>query len=182
MDVQNYFDYQIAEIFWANSDNGNIKYYKVPGGKWKWILYDMDWAMNNSEKIPVSWNTFNHVFDPKGTGVSDAFETTLSTSLLANDDMRQLFLERLSYFMTNVFTTDKMLASIEDYYTQMQPEMAMHYERWPEQGSVESWERNVERLRTWVQQRPQYVLQGAQDYFSLSDSQMRELFGDLWTE
>ena len=75
-----------------------------------------------------------------------------------------------------------MLASIEDYYTQMQPEMAMHYERWPEQGSVESWERNVERLRTWVQQRPQYVLQGAQDYFSLSDSQMRELFGDLWTE
>ena len=182
VDVQNYFDYQIAEIFWANSDNGNIKYYKVPGGKWKWILYDMDWAMNNSQNMPVSWNTFNHVFDPKGTGVGDAFETTLSTALLANDDMRELFLERLSYYMTNVFTTDKMLASIEDYYTQMKPEMEMHYERWPEQGSVESWERNVERLRTWVQQRPQYVLQGAQDYFNLSDSQMRELFGDLWTE
>lgn len=180
VDVVNYFDYQIAEIFWANSDNGNIKYYKVPGGKWKWILFDMDWAMNNSEKMPVSWNTFEHVFDPAGTGVGNGFETTLSTALLANDDMEELFLERLAYFMTNVYTTDNLLSSIEGYYEQMQPEMEKHYERWTEQGSVKSWERHVERLRTWVQQRPQHMLNNAQDYFDLSDSEMRELFGDLW--
>lgn len=179
VDVQNYFDYQIAEIFWANSDNGNIKYYKVPGGKWKWILYDMDWAMNNNEKMPVSWNTFNHVFDPNGTGVSNGFETVLSTSLLENDDMRDLFLERLSYYMTEVFTTDKMTAAIEELYETMKPEMEKHFERWPDHGSVESWERHVERLRTWVQQRPQYVVQGAQEYFDLSDAQVQELFGGI---
>ena len=179
VDVQNYFDYQIAEIFWANSDNGNIKYYKVPGGKWKWILYDMDWAMNNSKKMPVSWNTFNHVFDPNGTGVSNGFETVLSTSLLENDDMRDLFLERLSYYMTEVFTTDKMTAAIEELYETMKPEMEKHFERWPDHGSVESWERHVERLRTWVQQRPQYVVQGAQEHFDLSDAQVQELFGGI---
>ena len=182
VDVENYFDYQIAEIFWANSDNGNIKYYKVPGGKWKWILYDMDWAMNNSSSMPVSWNTFNHVLDPAGTGVGNAFETTLSTALLENDDMKQLFLERLGYYMQNVFTTDKLLAAIDDYYQQMLPEMEMHYERWPDQGSVESWERNVERLRTWVQQRPKYVVEAAENFFHLSDSQIIELFGELGRE
>ena len=182
VDVQNYFDYQIAEIFWANSDNGNIKYYRVPGGKWKWILYDMDWAMNNSSSIPVSWNTFNHVFDPKGTGVGDAFETTLSTSLLENDEMRELFLQRLSYYMTEVLTTDKALAAIDEMYEAMKPEMERHFERWPNDGSVQAWERSVERLRTWVQERPKYVVQNAKSYFGLSDSRISELFGDLGKE
>ena len=156
-----------------------MTYYKVPGGKWKWILYDMDWAMNNNENMPVSWNTFNHVFDPNGTGVGNGFETVLSTSLLENDDMRDLFLERLSYYMTEVFTTDKMTAAIEELYETMKPEMEKHFERWPDHGSVESWERHVERLRTWVQQRPQYVVQGAQEYFDLSDAQVQELFGGI---
>lgn len=182
VDVQNYFDYQIAEIFWANSDNGNIKYYRVPGGKWKWILYDMDWAMNNSSSIPVSWNTFNHVFDPKGTGVGDAFETTLSTSLLENDEMRELFLQRLSYYMTEVLTTDKALAAIDEMYEAMKPEMERHFERWPNDGSVQAWERSVERLRTWVRERPKYVVQNAKSYFGLSDSRISELFGDLGKE
>ena len=88
--------------------------------------------MNNNEKMPVSWNTFNHVFDPNGTGVSNGFETVLSTSLLENDDMRDLFLERLSYYMTEVFTTDKMTAAIEELYETMQPEMEKHFERWPD--------------------------------------------------
>lgn len=142
----------------------------------------MDWAMNNSSSMPVSWNTFNHVLDPAGTGVGNAFETTLSTALLENDDMKQLFLERLGYYMQNVFTTDKLLAAIDDYYQQMLPEMEMHYERWPDQGSVESWERNVERLRTWVQQRPKYVVEAAENFFHLSDSQLIELFGELGRE
>lgn len=176
VDVENYFDYQIAEIFWANSDNGNIKYYKVPGGKWKWILYDMDWAMNSSNNMPVSWNTFNHVFDPRGTGVGDAFETTLSTALLANDDMRELFLSRLSYYMKNVYTEEKMLSAIDKMYAAMQPEMEAHYKKWPDHGSVQSWERNVDRLRTWVKQRPQYVISGAKEYFGLSDSEVSRLF------
>ena len=32
---------------------------------------------------------------------------------------------------------------------------------------------------TWVQQRPQYVVQGAQEYFDLSDAQVQELFGGI---
>ena len=111
--------------------------------------------------------------------MSNGFETVLSTSLLENDDMRDLFLSRLSYYMTEVFTTDKMTAAIEELYETMKPEMEKHFERWPDHGSVESWERHVERLRTWVQQRPQYVVQGAQEYFDLSDAQVQELFGGI---
>lgn len=84
----------------------------------------MDWAMEqHAENMPVSWNTFNHVFDPNGTGVSNGFETVLSTSLLENDEMQRPVPFALSYYMTEVFTTDKMTAAIEELYETMQPEM-----------------------------------------------------------
>ena len=106
----------------------------------------------------------------------------LSTSLLENDEMRELFLQRLSYYMTEVLTTDKALAAIDEMYEAMKPEMERHFERWPNDGSVQAWERSVERLRTWVQERPKYVVQNAKSYFGLSDSRISELFGDLGKE
>lgn len=181
MDVQNYFDYQIAEIYWANSDNGNIKYYRVPGGKWKWILFDLDWAMNNSSSLPVSWNTFESVINPKGTGVGDSFYTDLICGLLKNPDMQQLFLERLAYFMQNVYTPEKAIAAIDSLEATMEPEMQQHFERWEGTGSVEKWKKQVDSLRSWVRERPQYVMTNCQSFFSLSDSQMASLFGELWT-
>lgn len=42
IDVDNYFDYMAFEMFFGNSDPGNIRYYKLDGEgqKWKWIFYD----------------------------------------------------------------------------------------------------------------------------------------------
>ena len=90
--------------------------------------------------------------------MSNGFETVLSTSLLENDDMRELFLSRLSYYMTEVFTTDKMTAAIEELYETMKPEMEKHFERWPDHGSVESWERTWSACAPGAA-RPQYVVQ-----------------------
>ncbi|MDR2515036.1 MAG: CotH kinase family protein [Christensenellaceae bacterium] len=182
VDVQNYFDYLIAEIFWANSDTGNIKFYKLPGGKWKWILYDLDWAMNNSESMPVSWNTFAyvlHLHDQAGTGVGHSFETVLSYKLLANPKMKTLFLERLAYFMKNVYTSERLVKLIEEQEAAMLPEMERHFARWPEDGSVSSWQKSVSRIKEWVQKRPDYVLENCESYFKLNDTEMKALFGAL---
>ncbi|MDR3086133.1 MAG: CotH kinase family protein [Christensenellaceae bacterium] len=182
VDVQNYFDYLIAEIFWANSDTGNIKFYKVPGGKWKWILYDLDWSMNNSESMPVSWNTFAyvlHLHDHLGTGVGHSFETVLSYKLLENQEMKELFLQRLAYFMKNVYTSERLVKLIEEQEETMLPEMERHFARWPADGSVSSWQRSVTRIKEWVQKRPASMLENCQSYFDLSDAKMKELFGEL---
>ena len=48
MDVDNFIDYQISEIYFANTDwpGGNIKYWRprTENGRWKWILYDTDFG------------------------------------------------------------------------------------------------------------------------------------------
>ena len=39
------------EMFFGNSDPGNIRYYKLDGEgqKWKWIFYDADYGLFNSK-------------------------------------------------------------------------------------------------------------------------------------
>ncbi len=181
IDVQNYFDYQIAEIFWVNSDNGNIKYYRIPGGKWKWILFDLDWGINTGENNGYKRDGFLHVLDPKGTGVNDAFSNDLIRGLLNNKQMRDLFIERCAYYVREVYTRENIYAAIDELEQKMAPEMEAHYERWPDHGSVASWQRHIGRLREFADNRTGYMMQHMKDWFNLSDSRMTELFGETWT-
>lgn len=180
VDIINYFDYQIAEIFWVNSDNGNIKYYKVPGGKWKWILYDLDWGINTGETNGYKRDGFLHVLNENGTGYNDSFNNSLIRGLLENPEMEELFIERCAYYVREVYTKENIYAAIEELESQMAPEMEAHYERWPDHGSVQSWQRHVNRLREFADNRTGYMMQHMKDWFGLSDEKMTELFGELW--
>ncbi len=45
VDMDNYIDYTITELFFSNYDwpGNNIKAWRnKPSGKWRWILYDLD--------------------------------------------------------------------------------------------------------------------------------------------
>ena len=47
MDVDNFMNYQIAQIYFDNQDaGGNIKFWRPhkANGKWRWILFDTDWG------------------------------------------------------------------------------------------------------------------------------------------
>ena len=66
IDIDNFIDYLIIESYFGNTDNGNIKYWRDQnGGKWRWILYDMDWALFQST---YKWNNIEEIFNPIGMG------------------------------------------------------------------------------------------------------------------
>ncbi|HSK67877.1 MAG TPA: CotH kinase family protein, partial [Candidatus Limnocylindria bacterium] len=185
IDVDNYFDYMILEAFFANTDTGNIRYYKLPGGKWKWILFDLDYGLFNSGA-----NGIRNVLNPKGTGVNNAIDNTLIRKLLENDQMKDKFLRRFGEIFRQL-TTDVMLRQIEECYAILQPEMMMHFERWASfnlksissdqpqtmDGSMRYWNERVDRMRNVVKKRPALCWDQVKEWFSLSDTQMRAYFG-----
>ena len=87
VDIDDYMKYIVAEICIANSDNGNIKFFKAGDGKWRWIMYDVDQAF----KFPTNPTVQEHL-NPAGTGSSDRFPTTLINALLKNDDFKEAFI------------------------------------------------------------------------------------------
>ncbi|MBQ6020375.1 MAG: lamin tail domain-containing protein, partial [Clostridia bacterium] len=47
IDIDNLICYWMAESFFNNTDTGNIRFWREneDGGKWRWIFFDVDWAL-----------------------------------------------------------------------------------------------------------------------------------------
>ncbi|MHC1785892.1 MAG: lamin tail domain-containing protein [Christensenellales bacterium] len=185
VDVDNYFDYMILEAFFNNTDLGNIRYYKVPGGKWRWIMYDMDYGLFDSAPNGVR-NTLN----PAGMGTHIKYDNTLILKLLENAQMKDKYLRRFGEIF-QMLTTDVMLRQIQECYDILAPEMPMHFERWAAQnlksididqprtvdGSLRYWNTRVNRLRNVVRKRPTLCWEQVKEWFKLDDAAMIGYFG-----
>lgn len=187
VDVDNYFDYVILESFFANTDSGNIRFYKVPGGKWKWIMYDMDYGLFDSTS-----NGIANYLNPDGHGSNNDIDNSLILKLLENKDMFDRFMYRFGEIF-NMLTSDVMIAQINECYQLLKPEMDLHYDRWAEEnlksisfdqpqtkdGCLRYWESRVERLRNVARKRPAYCWRQVAEWFKLTDKQMEEYFGPI---
>lgn len=173
VDIQQYMDYLIAEIWIGNTDNDNIRFYTYTGGKWRWILYDTDLSMISSGFDSVAAH-----LNPNGTGASDWVSTKLINALLKNEDFKEAFIRRMAWQMNNVWTPENVNAKIDEYVAAIQPDMQRECERWPEQ-SYSSWEKYVTYLRSFAEKRNDKLTVFIQSYFKLSTAKMREYGFDV---
>ncbi|MBR5232199.1 MAG: lamin tail domain-containing protein [Clostridia bacterium] len=187
VDVDNYFDYVIFESYFANTDSGNIRFYKVPGDKWKWIMYDMDYGLFSSTS-----NGISNYLNPKGHGANDDISNVLILKLLENKEMFNRFMTRFGEIF-RLLNTDTMIREINACYAILEPEMDMHFGRWAESnlksiaadqpqskdGSLRYWNTRVERLRNVARKRPAYCWRQVAEWFKLSDKEMESYFGPI---
>jgi hypothetical protein len=172
MDILNYIDYWVAQIYFAQTDSANIRFWREqsPEGVWRWITFDQDWGF---------WrNNFHHnslafVTNPQGTGYARGLRTTLMTNLLANREFRALFIERLAYHLNVTFETQRVLDRIDHLAENIADEMPRQIQRFGGPGSMSNWEQDVEMLRTFARNRHAYLHRYIQEYFRLSNEEMR---------
>lgn len=170
IDIENYIDYICAEMYVANTDNGNIRFFKSNAldGKWRWIMYDLDWAF-----LDASHNSVFEHLNPEGTGAMNAFSTKLINSLLKNEGFKEQFLRRMAWQMQNIWTNDKVLGRISEMKALLEADMVRDCEKW--EYSYSMWGQQIEKLITFQQSRHAKLYQYIKSYFSLSDGEMAEL-------
>lgn len=187
VDVDNYFDYMAFEMFFGNSDPGNIRFYKLdrPGSKWRWIFYDSDYGLFNSKfDSPYSY------LKPKGAG-QQQIDNTLIRKLLENEGMKHKFLVRLGEIY-QVFTTEFMTEQFNKMAAILEPEMPIHFARWAEEndkrinsdspttpeGAMRYWNTRLNYTRNVLKKRPTLFYDMVQKQFELTDDQMLIYFGE----
>lgn len=187
IDVDNYFDYMAFEMFFGNSDPGNIRFYKLnqEGAKWRWIFYDSDYGLfNSSFDSPYSY------LKPKGAG-QQHINNTLIRKLLENDEMQHKFLMRLGEVF-QLFTTEFMTELFNEMAATLEPEMPLHFARWAEEndkainfdspttpeGAMSYWHKRLDFTRNVLKKRPTYFYEMVQEKFELTDDQMIIYFGE----
>ncbi len=186
IDVDNYFDYMAFEMFFGNSDPGNIRFYKLKaeGSKWKWIFYDADYGLFQSK-----FNSPKSYLKQSGAGQQN-IDNTLFRKLMENHEMQAKFLARLGEIF-QVFTTDFMLDELNTMADLLEPEMTMHFNRWAEendkainidsptnpQGALRYWYSRLDYTRNVIKKRPTYLYEMVQEQFALTDDEMTAYFG-----
>ncbi len=172
MDVEEYIDYILAEMIMGNPDNGNIKFFTTKGGKWNWILYDVDHAYRS-----VSYNAVVAHLNPAGTGSQDLFSTAVINGLLQNKEFRDAFLTRAAWQLKTIWAPENVLARINEVAGLIGEEMKRDCQRWG--LSYTNWQNMVDEMRYVARYRNGYMISHLQSYFGLSDRQMKQYGFDV---
>ncbi len=185
VDVNSYLDWFAIKMFFGDSDPGNIMFYRVPDGKWKCLIFDMDYGLFNSGfDSPTSYL--------KDTGMGlQKINNVIFRKILEVDEYRDLFLTKLGLIYQTV-TTEVMQQELDECVAWIESEMPIHFERWAEyndkkinvdspltaDGAMRYWRERVRRLREETMVMRPYRLYGfVQDRFGLTDEEMVYYFG-----
>lgn len=174
LNVESYADYWVSQVIVTNNDIINTRFFSHPdidNGRWQMIFYDFDFAMYNYYR-----NYYAFAIDPEGmTGFK--VSTLLFRNMIRNEEFKELFLERLSYQLKEVWSQAKVEGAIDEMVAIYGPEMERERQRWGK--SVEDWQASVERLRNYFRLRNDYLLPQTKQFFDLSDAEMERYFGGL---
>ena len=167
MNVEQYMDYIIAEICIGNQDNSNIRYFTYPGESWRWIFFDTDLSMRSARYDSVS----EHL-NPDGTAALDYISTDLINALLKNPDFKKAFLQRTAWQLNTIWTEQNINARIDEIQQAISADMERDCLRW-EEHTYAQWQHQVTYLRKIAADRARYVSMYIQNYFGLSNAQMK---------
>ena len=167
IDIENYIDYTISELFFANLDwpANNMKLWReIPNGKWKWILYDLDAGFGDE-----NYNMLIHSTENNSSDTWTNAATFLFRNLLKNRMFRTQFINRYELILNSGFDRIVMtnkLDSIKEIYS---PEIEKHIERWNYPNSFNDWEKDIEDdLLSFIENRPCAVREIIMTFFKLT--------------
>lgn len=174
IDLDCWMNWWITETFFSNTDTGNMKFYRErrDGAKWRWILYDLDWAMASST---YHRNRIDRMLDPKGHGVNKAFSTVIARGLMENAAFQERFIETYARHLNTTFAPARMDAILDRMAAEIRSEIPRQHARWGA-PSASRFEKEIEFLHTALAERVALSKQHLQETFGLSDARMQELF------
>lgn len=181
MDVDSFRDYMIAEIYNGNTDTYNFQYYRLKGGKWKFIFYDFCWGFQSPDHETVAYRM--------GKTPSDVCSAKLFAAMLQNKGWRDSFCRRFGELLNTAFAPERVSALIEELYGYVEPEIKREREKFNKDtfmgvkqpntnlGTYEGFQSEISKLKDFAQKRPEEIKRQLQSKLGLSDSYMKEVFG-----
>ena len=185
IDIDSFLDWLVVEMFFGNSDIGTGRIYKVPGGKWKCLVQDLDYGLYQSD-----FNSVQSYLKPEGMG-QKKIDNTIFRKILEVEKYGDLFLAKLGK-LYQTLTTEVMQQELDLCVAWIEPGMKEHLERWApyNDGTIiidvpsdpeeawDYWKQRIDRMRNGTMvKRPWYVYLYTQEFFGLSNQEMVQYFG-----
>ncbi|MBI2966825.1 MAG: CotH kinase family protein [Bacteroidetes bacterium] len=162
IDLDNYIDYIIAEVYCANADwpYANEILWKYAGkggdgdhysdGRWRWMITDLDLGFGFNTRSSYGRNMINELI------AGDSPEV-IFRSLSGNEGFRKIFTERFNELLNTLFHPDTVCNKIESMKLSLAPEIPYHITRWRKPLSEEKWQEEIDLLYEFARKRPEFI-------------------------
>lgn len=188
MDVENFSDYFISQIYFRNTDwpGNNLQYWKSSNsydpeaphgldGRWRWMMFDTDFGFGldfdyvQGHQEGPAHNTLAFALEPNGPGwPNPGWSTFILRRLMQNDSYKRDFINRFADLLNTVFEENYVIAELDSVSAMYAPEMQEHINRWRRPVSVESWQNEVDVMADFAAERPAFVRNHIINQFNLS--------------
>ncbi|WP_158736871.1 CotH kinase family protein [Alteribacillus sp. YIM 98480] len=172
MDINNFIDYNIAEIYVRNTDwpaNNNRYWREKPNGKWRWTVFDLDFGFDLAGVSETAAHHTLHFATEEGNDSwpNPDWATFLLRTLLKNEEFRAQFAGKFAHYLNTHFDDKIVTEKLSEFEAMYEPEMEKNIDRWDEPESMEKWHENVEVMRQFGQVRDDYMYAHLMDYLQL---------------
>ena len=174
VDVDSLYNYAIFSMMINNYDAGNVRYYRFPGGKWKFMLHDIEaGAMNGDETKTVKLILRNR------TSNVGQYPHTILAALLELPEYKDLFLRRTAEIVESNFLYSTQVRPIyQKWYDTLSALMPRQIKTFPFSNfSVSIWRTNVNASMTRARTYPKKVINAICSNLGVSNTAKQEYFG-----
>lgn len=178
VDVDNFTVYQIAQIYFANTDwpGNNIKFWQSPSTKWRWILYDTDFGFGMYEDTEYDTDSLGMALAERGPAYPNPpWATLMLRKLLENEGFRNGFINRFADEINSRFEPTRVIQLLDQMAARIETEMPRQIARWepemdrdPEEDDPIVWEDNVQKIRDFAELRPEAMREFIIEHFELT--------------
>lgn len=187
MDVDNFMEYNILQIFSANRDwpGNNVKVWRERtesynetasygrDGRWRWFVFDLDYGLglySKEHSIRYSFDMLDFATKENGPiWPNPPWSTVMLRSLLKNNDFKFKFINTFADRLNTIYSEDYVLSEITKYKKLYDNYVNEHIKRWNIfKNDITLWESEIKILEEFARNRPMYVREHMINYFKLT--------------
>ncbi len=157
IDIDNFIDYQIFELFSENADwpANNMRCWQLDDGKWRWIFFDGDACLR--------WMTFsafdNAVCEGNSIWPSNWSATLFFRRLMENQEFKTQFDVRFHKLLNTAFDYSVTGPILENAKTTLESEVPFQSDRFGFPRSVEEWNIDMAQNDWFLLNRAELILE-----------------------
>lgn len=170
LDIDNMFTHAAYQIILGNVDFTNVRVYRVPGGKWRYILFDVEACWRGLEKTPLEY------YIKPVSGKIQGFRHEPLNALLAVPEYKDKFLRRIAELLDTVFVWENVENQFDEVIAQLEPILPRHIDRWKNM-KLKNWQTNIGATKYYARVRPKKIPELLQKAMKLTDAEVETYFG-----
>ncbi len=169
LDIDSLFTHAAFEIILGNSDFTNVRVYRVPVGKWKYLLFDVEACFKSLDKTPLEY------YIKPVSGKIQGFRHEPLNALLNVPEMKTKFLTRVADILENCFQWSYVEEKFAQWETVLEEILPRHIARW-KNLSMDDWRVNVKAAKYYARVRPKKIPALLQTAMKLTDEEVSFYF------